>query len=380
MAIKLCHHIRENGVLCNAAALRGRDYCYSHLTFRGRRMRAAQQRARSSAWRLELPLLEDLNAVQVGVMQVVDALIDDRIDRHRAGLILYGLQQAANNLRGKEHRVCLAVSPDTENRCVSYDSFEEDFELTPADGPGEITDPLTATAQDGENPTPPSAEDHGGEASAAGGKIAAEPAAATPCSIIIDKIHAVAEDEDEDEGEDEEDRQAPAKPPRGLRPPIAERQSGEAALAISPECGRDHEGKVKPCAKCEVKLYKRLAQYWEGASQPPGWLPRTGTMECADCTYRHLTTLGRHLEEKMPAPFLLYMDAQEDGGPDPGDIDDFLLAFTAAIKECDRLPADQQISSELYTRFLNRYYRSRERKPVEGELEGDELEEGDVSA
>jgi hypothetical protein len=336
-------------------------------------MRAAQQRARSSAWRLELPLLEDLNAVQVGVMQVVDALIDDRIDRHRAGLILYGLQQAANNLRGKEHRVCLAVSPDTENRCLSYDSFEEDFELTSADGAGETTDPLTATAQDGENPTPPSPKGDGGEESAAGGKIAAEPAAATPCTIIIDKIHAVAEDEDE------EDRPAPAKPPRGLRPPIAERQSGDAALAISPECGRDHEGKVVPCAKCQVKLYKRLAQYWEGATQPPDWLPRTGTMECADCTYRHLTTLGRHLDEKMPAPFLLYMDAQEDGGPDPGDIDDFLLALRAATEECDRLPADQQISSELYTRFLNRYYRSRERKPVEGELD-EELGEGDVSA
>lgn len=162
---------------------------------------------------------------------------------HRAGLILYGLQQAANNLRGKEDRASFAVSPDTENRCLSYDSFEADFELNSADGASETADPLTATAQDGENPTPPSAEDDHGEASA-GGKIAAEPAAATPCSIIIGKIHAVAQEDDE------EDEPAPAKPPRGMRPPIAERQSGEAALAISEECGRDHEGKVVPCAKC----------------------------------------------------------------------------------------------------------------------------------
>lgn len=375
MVIKLCHHIRENGILCNAAALRDRDYCYSHLTFRGRRMRAAQQRARSSAWRLELPLLEDLNAVQISVMQVVDALIDDRIDRHRAGLILYGLQQAANNLRGKEHRASFAVSPDTENRCLSYASFEEDFELTSADGASETTDPLTARAQDGENPTPSSAEDDGGEASAAGGKIAAEPAAATPRSIIIDKIHAVAEEEDE------EYEPAPAKPLRGLRPPIAERQSGEAALVISQECGRDHEGKVVPCVKCEVKLWKRLAQYWESATHPPGWLPSTGTIDCLDCQVKHLKTLGRHLDEKMPVPFLLYMDAQSDGGPDPGEIDDFLRALGTAIAECEGLPADQQSSSDLYTRFLNRYHRSLERKPAEAEaMLDEELEEGYVSA
>src|SRR5208283_4667980 len=96
MAIKLCHHIKEDGILCKSAALHGRDYCYSHLTFRGRRMRIAQQRARQRPSRLELPPLEDLNAVQVAIMQVLDAITGDRIERHDAALVLYGLQQASS--------------------------------------------------------------------------------------------------------------------------------------------------------------------------------------------------------------------------------------------------------------------------------------------
>ena len=40
MAIKLCHHIKEDGICCKSAALHGRDYCFFHLTFRGRRMRS----------------------------------------------------------------------------------------------------------------------------------------------------------------------------------------------------------------------------------------------------------------------------------------------------------------------------------------------------
>src|SRR5271166_3140117 len=129
MAIKLCHHIKEDGIFCQGAALHDRDYCYAHLTFRGRRMRAAQQQARGKTRRLDLPPLEDLNAVQVAIMQVLDAITGGRIERHDAGHLLYGLQTAASNLRGKD-RVSFEVSPSAENRCPSYDSFEEDFELT----------------------------------------------------------------------------------------------------------------------------------------------------------------------------------------------------------------------------------------------------------
>ena len=363
MAIKLCHHIKEDGIWCKSAALHGRDYCFFHLTFRGRRMRSAQQRAQTGTWRLELPPLEDLNAVQVGIMQVLDAITGDRIERHAAGHLLYGLQTAASNLRGKDH-VWFEVAPSAENRCLSYDSFEEDFELTSGD---------TVAAADSSAEPPvlnaaSSPTDGQGGAAAADEKIAVEGAdGAGPHSIIIEKIHAVADDAPPQGGlaivkansaaSEVGVREAPRRPPRGLRPPDARRQSAEESAALAKElvataeeCGR-LEGDVRKCRDCEVKVWKRLAQYWEGLSHPPDWLPTSGTIECDDCTYRHLTTLGRHLHEPLPALFDIYFfRAKRDGAEGLGDFDDYVHAVSDALNGSGKLPEDWRCLME----FLGR--------------------------
>src|SRR5271157_4106629 len=91
VVIKTCNHIKEDGFFCGSAAATGRDYCYFHLNIRGRRLRMARARARGERWSLDLPPLEDLYAVQVALMQVLDALGHQQMDRHTAGLMLYGL-------------------------------------------------------------------------------------------------------------------------------------------------------------------------------------------------------------------------------------------------------------------------------------------------
>src|SRR5271157_2247025 len=99
VVIKLCHHIRVNGKRCRGVATTGRDYCYFHLDDLGRRLKMARARARGQRWRLELPPLEDMYAVQVSITQVIAAMADGHIDRGLGGGMLYGLQQAATNLR-----------------------------------------------------------------------------------------------------------------------------------------------------------------------------------------------------------------------------------------------------------------------------------------
>jgi len=59
----------------------------------------ARARARRERWRLEMPPLEDPYAVQVGIMQVLDALGSGQLDRGPACAMLYGLRQAASHLR-----------------------------------------------------------------------------------------------------------------------------------------------------------------------------------------------------------------------------------------------------------------------------------------
>src|SRR5208283_3454974 len=99
VVIPTCRHVRENGECCGTVPVTGRNYCYHHLSDRGRRVKMARARARGQRWRLELPPLEDLYSVQVALMQVLDALLSGQLDRHMGGVVLYGLQQAATNLR-----------------------------------------------------------------------------------------------------------------------------------------------------------------------------------------------------------------------------------------------------------------------------------------
>ncbi len=97
--IKTCGHVLESGRFCDSVALGGRKYCRFHLCERGRRLKMARARARGPRWRLDLPPLEDMHAVQSSIMRVLEALNHGVLEKGVGGLMLYGLQQAATNLR-----------------------------------------------------------------------------------------------------------------------------------------------------------------------------------------------------------------------------------------------------------------------------------------
>src|SRR5450432_2468386 len=83
-----CEKVREDGTVCGCPQMKGYRYCYAH-----ERMLAVRSN------RLELPALEDANAVQMAIMRVQKALIDDEISEKKAGLLLYSLQMASSNLK-----------------------------------------------------------------------------------------------------------------------------------------------------------------------------------------------------------------------------------------------------------------------------------------
>ncbi len=125
---KTCRHLRENGELCRSVAVRDRDFCSYHLNHRGRRLKMARARARQQRLRLQLPPLEDLYAVQVGIDQVLDALLHDQLDRHVGGLVLYGLQQAATNL-SRPPEVWEECRPFQSSEQLHLPGFEAEFGL-----------------------------------------------------------------------------------------------------------------------------------------------------------------------------------------------------------------------------------------------------------
>ncbi len=162
-AARQCQHIKSNGEFCGSPSLRGRNYCYFHLTHIGRRLRAErqfqqsqvsvqrqdanlghqhQQHANPSAssgqalgrqpanlgdvgGALELPALEDNNSIQIALMQVIDAILHNRLDNKRAGLVLYALQTASSNLANGAHFEQMRGATVAGR----YDHFEQDFEL-----------------------------------------------------------------------------------------------------------------------------------------------------------------------------------------------------------------------------------------------------------
>jgi len=88
---KECRHILSSGVRCHAAALRDQYFCYFHANLR----RSAAVPPADKPFDLKLPPLEDKGAIQLALTQVISALAASRIDTRRAGLLLYGLQIAA---------------------------------------------------------------------------------------------------------------------------------------------------------------------------------------------------------------------------------------------------------------------------------------------
>ena len=123
-----CHHIKEDGVFCQAPALRGRRHCYFHFRALGRNMRMAQGKKRQREHGLVLPPLVDINAVQVSLQRVMNAILADRIDVDTAGRVLYGLQQASSKLR---RAMVEQLEDEQGGRAEAYPGFEQEFDLPP---------------------------------------------------------------------------------------------------------------------------------------------------------------------------------------------------------------------------------------------------------
>ena len=90
--VKTCTHIKVTGVRCGSPALRGEQFCYFHQ----RMLRTVK----SPKMRLHhVALLENEQAIQASLMEVVNALIRGTIELKRGELLLRALNAAVRNSR-----------------------------------------------------------------------------------------------------------------------------------------------------------------------------------------------------------------------------------------------------------------------------------------
>ena len=83
-----CYHVKINGVRCGSPAMQQDAFCYFH------------SRMHNPPLDDGFPPLEDANAVQVAIMQVLQALAKKKLEVKVAATLLYGLQTASSNLKG----------------------------------------------------------------------------------------------------------------------------------------------------------------------------------------------------------------------------------------------------------------------------------------
>jgi len=99
MPLPTCTHTNDTGRTCNSVAAKDQKYCPYHLSYRARRLRIAQARARAERFDIKLPPLEDMYAVQSALSQLAEALAADMIDLKRAQTLMSVLRLVSTNFR-----------------------------------------------------------------------------------------------------------------------------------------------------------------------------------------------------------------------------------------------------------------------------------------
>jgi hypothetical protein len=128
-----CRHIFTSGRKCQSPSLKDQDFCYFHQSTR-RAPQVPPRNAKSNPGSQDqpataihqLPPLEDADAIQLALSDVVLALAANRIDPRRAQILIYGLQVASQNNR---HRAAMAAKEPAPAQTVRETHEHEDGTL-----------------------------------------------------------------------------------------------------------------------------------------------------------------------------------------------------------------------------------------------------------
>src|SRR5579862_2267745 len=96
-----CRHIKVSGTQCGSPALRNKRFCFYHQQDRQAKVECYSDLPEATG-EISFPYFEDAHSVQMVIRQVVQMILQKRIERKTAGLILYALQIASSNLKRLE--------------------------------------------------------------------------------------------------------------------------------------------------------------------------------------------------------------------------------------------------------------------------------------
>src|SRR5437588_8268683 len=96
-----CRHIKVNGTQCGSPAVRSKSFCFYHQQHRPI-LAECYSDIEYATGEILLPVFEDAHSVTPVIPQVMQMLLQKRIERRTASLLLYALQIASPNLKRME--------------------------------------------------------------------------------------------------------------------------------------------------------------------------------------------------------------------------------------------------------------------------------------
>src|SRR5512135_1477877 len=119
-SLRLCSHIKTNGMKCGSPALRHHTLCYFHYQWQRRdtrRVRLGGPIGMGKNSGIELPLLDGPEAILISIMEIQRGLLDQRIPVKMGTALLYSLQlalQAKISAFGLGHSSSVRECPDLD--------------------------------------------------------------------------------------------------------------------------------------------------------------------------------------------------------------------------------------------------------------------------
>ena len=96
-----CRHIKVNGTQCGSPALRNKIFCFYHQKDRPCPLPCYSD-IEYATGEITLPFFEDAHSIQAVIRQVVQMVLQKRLEQKTASLLLYALQIASSNLKRME--------------------------------------------------------------------------------------------------------------------------------------------------------------------------------------------------------------------------------------------------------------------------------------
>ena len=131
-----CRHIKVSGTQCGSPALRSKNFCFYHHKDHPVPVECYSD-IEYATGEINLPFFEDAHSIQAVIRQVVQMVLQKRLERKTASLLLYALQIASSNLKRME-----LEKPQPEQVVIDPDTVSQ----TPMADPGETARETSASA------------------------------------------------------------------------------------------------------------------------------------------------------------------------------------------------------------------------------------------